>query len=114
MYLHIRTHIEHRDVDNHYTDAHIFMPITRGQCNGIMPEGVKKSIPVFIVRPKTEVNINELNEFLGKEVFTPYQTYELAINTNCYPEVISELPTEMPREYSTNPQRKVKTLIIHG
>lgn len=114
MFLHIRTHIEHRDVDGYYTDAHIYIPITRAQCNGIVPEGMKKCIEVFLVRPKTKVNINELNEFLGKEVFTPYQTYELAIETKYYPEVIAELPAEMPREYSTNPTRKVKSLIVHS
>lgn len=106
MIVHIQTHIDHRKEDGCATEAHLYCHVNKAQYNGLLVG--RNVIPVMSV--KANIDWKAFNEFLGKEVFFE-QDFAIWINLRgVYPEFLAEMPKEFPKEYETNPTRKVKIL----
>lgn len=107
MYIHIRTHIDH--LNSEYTDAHLFLKVTKVKFVTIATRyGIVNIFEIY-----DQFDIDMINKFLGKELFTNDRMLGVISLTteSIWPEFTDELPLQMPREYETNPEMKVKILI---
>lgn len=108
MIIHIQSHIEHRQRDGKYTDAHLFLTnVAKAKYDSLIEN--RALIPVISI--EGDLPLEEFNQFLGREVFfeRDFKTW-VKLGTGVYPEFLDKLP-ELPKEYETNPQRLVKILV---
>lgn len=118
MYIHIQTHIEHRQIDGKYTTAHLFLKVTKVKFVTLTTRYNSVNLPIeFYIVNLFEIydqfDIDMINKFLGKELFTNDRMLGVISLTtqSVWPEFLNELPAQMPRNYETNPEMEVKILV---
>ena len=126
MVLHIQHFIDKRivkakETTDHYTDAHLYIEINEFKyfrswthANSMLGHPIAFKVIFTANQPKWydchDIQlINKINAFFEEEIFF-YFRGEVLIRADVFPEIISSLPNDFPKEYKTNPTRKVKIL----
>lgn len=121
MVLHIQHHKENRDfsvrpVTGNYTDVHLFININRFKYSPYS-DGEFKDYP-FAFDYKRKIDALALIETVNSAcnsivlIYSDYNS-ELRMRSN-YPELLDKMPEDydLPRAYSTNPNRLVEIIKI--